>query len=67
MLGLIVGTLQGLLCGIRYKRDSNFTSNTVRHAASEESATVPVYEDIELIEINMSPNVAYEQVHRISM
>ena len=57
-----------MLCCRIIKRTKTLPQETVPGVVASDPPNVPVYEDIKLkvstVEIELSPNIAYNQVHR---
>ena len=65
----ICGVLTGILCSqITKKTKSTLPQETVPGVVESDLPSVPIYEDIELkvsiVEIELSPNIAYDQIHK---
>ena len=72
MVTLFIGIILGLLCGIKYTQ-KNSNSKQCFHTPEENairSMKGPVYEEVELEDkttnIDLSQNIAYEQVKKMS-
>ena len=72
MVTLFIGIILGLLCGIKYMQ-KKFNSKQCIHTPEENTMRPmkgPVYEEVELkdktITIDLSQNIAYEQVKKMS-
>ena len=67
-LCFICGALFGMLCCRIIKQTKTLPQETVPGVVASDPPNVPVYEDIKLkvstVEIELSPNIAYNQVHR---
>ena len=65
----ICGVLTGILCSrITKKTKSTLPKEGVPGIVASDPPNVPVYEDIKLevstVEIELSPNIAYNQIHK---